>query len=151
MKIDFTKVSDEEQTFELLNEGKHLLKVVKCEEKTSNNGNEFWFITYEDKDKTKVWDNLFFTEKTLNRVKKCFSNLGLDVEGEFDYTPEDILGLFMNAEIKIEEYVDKNGNKKQKNTIDLWQSEKYQGSAKKIASKPAKKAEEVEEEMEIPF
>ena len=151
MKIDFTKVSDEEQTFELLNEGKHLLKVVKCEEKTSNNGNEFWFITYEDKDKTKVWDNLFFTEKTLNRVKKCFSNLGLDVEGEFDYTPEDILGLFMNAEIKIEEYVDKNGNKKQKNTIDLWQSEKYQGSAKKIASKPAKKVEEVEEEMEIPF
>ena len=135
MKIDFTKVSDEEQTFELLNEGKHLLKVVKCEEKTSNNGNEFWFITYEDKDKTKVWDSLFFTEKTLNRVKKCFSNLGLDVEGEFDYTPEDILGLFMNAEIKIEDYVDKNGNKKQKNTIDLWQSEKYISGKKQAVKK----------------
>ena len=148
MKIDFTKVSDEETSFELLNEGKHLLKVTKCEEKTSDSGKDFWAITYEDKDGTKIWDNLFFTEKTLNRVKKCFSNLGLDVEGEFDYTPEDILGLYMNAEIKIEEYVDKNGNKKQKNTIDLWQSEKYQGSAKKTTKKAV---ENVIDKDEIPF
>ena len=147
MLIDFTKVSDEEMTFELLNEGKHLLKVTKCEPKTSEKGNEFWAITYEDKDKNRVFDNLFFTEKTLNRVKKCFSNLGLDISGEFDYTPDDILGLYMNAEIKIEDYVDKNGNKKQKNTIDLWQSEKYV-SGKKQA--PKKVEEEINED-EIPF
>jgi len=146
MKIDFTKVSDEETSFELLSEGKHLLKVTKCEEKQSNNGNEFWFITYEDKDKTKVWDSLFFTEKTLNRVKKCFSNLGLDVSGEFDYTTDDIIGLYMNAYVKIEDYVDKNGNKKQKNVIDLWQSEKYQA-----AKKPAPKKVEVVGDMEEPF
>lgn len=144
MKIDFTKVSDEEMTFELLNEGKHVLKVTKCEEKTSDKGNDFWAITYEDKDKTRVYDNLFFTEKTLNRVKKCFSNLGLDIDGEFDYAPEDILGLYMNAYIKIEEYVDKNGNKKQKNVIDLWQSEKY--VSKKAAAKKV-----VEETAEEPF
>lgn len=148
MLIDFTKVSDEEMTFELLNEGKHLLKVTKCEPKTSEKGNEFWAITYEDKDGTKIWDNLFFTEKTLNRVKKCFSNLGLDISGEFDYAPDDILGLYMNAEIKIEDYVDKNGNKKQKNTIDLWQSEKYQKTGKKAT---VKKVEEVIDEDEIPF
>jgi hypothetical protein len=150
MKIDFTKISDEEMTFELLNEGKHLLKVTKCEPKTSEKSNKFWAITYEDKDGTKIWDNLFFTEKTLNRVKKCFSNLGLDVSGEFDYAPDDILGLYMNAEIKIEDYVDKNGNKKQKNTIDLWQSEKYQKTGKKTT---AKKVEVVtdDESSEIPF
>ena len=148
MLIDFRTISDEEQTFELLNEGKHLLKVTKCEPKTSNNGNEFWSITYEDKDGNKVFDSLFFTEKTLNRVKKCFSNLGLDINGEFDYAPDDILGLYMNAEIKIEDYVDKNGNKKQKNTIDLWQSEKYQAKAKKTAPK---KIETVEEDDSIPF
>lgn len=148
MKIDFTKISDEETTYELLNEGKHLLKVVSCEEKTSNNGNEFWFITYKDKEGQKVFDSLFFTEKTLNRVKKCFSNLGLDIDGEFDYSPDDILGLFMNAEIKIEDYVDKNGNKKQKNTIDLWQSEKYAKSTKKAA--PKKGEEEINDD-DIPF
>lgn len=147
MKIDFTKISDEETTYELLNEGKHLLKVTACEEKTSNNGNEFWSIVYEDKEGQKVFDSLFFTEKTLNRVKKCFSNLGLDVEGEFDYTPDDIIGLYMNAEIKIEDYVDKNGNKKQKNTIDLWQSEKYGKTAKKSTPKKV-----VEEDTEsVPF
>lgn len=148
MLIDFTKVSDEEMTFELLNEGKHLLKVTKCESKTSNNGNEFWSITYEDKDGNKVFDSLFFTEKTLNRVKKCFSNLGLDISGEFDYAPDDILGLYMNAEIKIEDYIDKNGNKKQKNTIDLWQSEKYQKTGKKATKK---ESEPIAEDDEIPF
>lgn len=147
MLIDFTKVSDDEMTYELLNEGKHLLKVTKCEPKTSEKGNEFWAITYEDKDGTKIWDNLFFTEKTLNRVKKCFSNLGLDIAGSFDYAPDDIIGLYMNAEIKIEEYVDKNGNKKQKNTIDLWQSEKYQAKAKKATPKKV----EVVDEDSIPF
>lgn len=143
MLIDFTKVSDEEMTFELLNEGKHLLKVEKCEEKQSAKGNTYWSITYVDKDQNKVWDNLAFTEKTLNRVKKCFSNLGLDINGSFNYTPDDILGLYMNAEVKIEDYVDKNGNKKQKNTIDLWQSEKYQSTAKKASAKP--KVEETDD------
>ena len=147
MRIDFSKVDDSEVTYELLNEGKHLLKVTKCEEKQSNNGNEFWSITYEDKDGNRVFDSLFFTEKTLNRVKKCFSNLGLDVTGSADYASDDILGLYMDAYIKIEDYVDKNGNKKQKNTIDLWQSEKYV-SGKKQSSK---KVEEVVDEDNIPF
>ena len=147
MRIDFSKVDDSEVTYELLNEGKHLLKVTKCEPKTSNNGNEFWSITYEDKDGNRVFDSLFYTEKTLNRVKKCFSNLGLDVTGSADYTPDDIIGLYMNAEIKIEDYTDKNGATKQKNTIDLWQSEKYV-SGKKQAPK---KVEEVVDTDEIPF
>lgn len=144
MLIDFNKVSDEEQTFELLNEGKHLLKVEKVEEKMSSKGNPYWAITYIDKDQNKVWDNLAFTEKTLNRVKKCFSNLGLDVNGQFDYNADDLIGLYMNAEVKIEDYVDNNGNKKQKNTIDLWQSEKYQTTTKKAPAKP--KVEDTEEE-----
>lgn len=144
MLIDFTKIDDSEVSYELLAEGKHLLKVTKCEEKQSNNGNEFWSITYEDKEGQKVFDSLFFTEKTLNRVKKCFSNLGLDVSGSAEYTTDDIIGLYMNAYVKIEDYVDKNGNKKQKNTIDLWQSEKYQSTAKKAPAKP--KVEDTEEE-----
>lgn len=147
MLINFKNVSDEETVFELLPEGKALLKVIKCEEKQSAKGNTYWAITYQDKDGTNVYDNLTFTEKTLNRVKKCFSNLGLDVSGEFDYAPDDIIGLYMNAEIKIEEYTDGNGNKKQKNAIDLWRSEKYQSTAKKAPTKP--KVEETE--GDLPF
>ena len=147
MLIDFSQVSDEETVFELLNEGKHLLKVVSCESTQSSKGNEMWKIVFEDKEGNKVWDNIVYTDKTLNRIKKYFSNLGLDVSGSANYTPDDILGLYMNAEIKIEDYVDKNGNKKQKNTIDLWQSEKYV-SGKKQAPK---KVEEVEDEDIIPF
>lgn len=144
MLIDFSQVSDEETVFELLNEGKHLLKVVSCESTQSSKGNEMWKIVFEDKEGNKVWDNIVYTDKTLNRVKKYFSNLGLDVTGSADYTPDDIIGLYMNAEIKIEDYVDKNGNKKQKNTIDLWQSEKYVSGKKQAPKK-------VEEDTEIPF
>ena len=143
MLIDFRKIDDSEVTYELLPEGKALLKVIKCEEKQSAKGNTYWAITYQDKDGTNVYDNLAFTEKTLNRVKKCFSNLGLDVSGSAEYTTDDIIGLYMNAYVKIEDYVDKNGNKKQKNAIDLWRSEKYQSTVKKAPAKP--KVEDTED------
>ena len=54
----------------------------------------------------------------------------------------------MNAEIKIEEYTDGNGNKKQKNAIDLWRSEKYQSTAKKATKK---EPEPIAEDDEILF
>lgn len=145
MRLDFTKISDEEVTFELLPEGKHVLKVEKVEEKTSSKGNDFWAITFVDKDDNRIFDNIFFTDKTLNRVKKMFKILGLDVDGTFDYQPDDLLGCYINAEVLIESYT-YNGVEKQKNAIDLWNSEPYTAKAK---SKPKK---EVEEELEsLPF
>lgn len=146
MLLDFSKISDEEVTYELLTEGKHLLKVTSCEVKESSKGNSFWSLVLEDKEGTRVYDSIFFTEKVLNRVKKYFSNLGLDVSGEADYTPDDIRGLYLNAEVKIEDYTDNNGNTKQKNIIDIWRSEKYQGTAKKASAKP-----KVEDTEEVPF
>ena len=145
MRLDFTKISDEEVVYELLPEGKHVLKVEKVEEKTSNKGNNFWAITFVDKDGTRVFDNIFFTDKTLNRVKKMFKCLGLDVDGTIDYQPDDLVGCYINAEILIKDYV-YNGVAKQKNTIDLWYSEPYSAKAK---AKPKK--EEVEEDLELPF
>lgn len=147
MLIDFSTISEEQVVYELLPEGQTLLKVVDCKKDTTKNGNEVWNFTYENKEGSRVWDGLVFTPKTLNRVKKCFSNLGLDVSGKFDYQPEDTIGLYMNAYVQIEDYVDKNGSKKQKNTIDLWQSEKYQSTTKKAPAKP--KVEETE--GDLPF
>ena len=147
MMIDFTTISDEQVVYELLPEGQTLLKVVDCKKDTTKNGNEVWNFTYENKEGSKVWDNLIFTPNTLNRVKKCFSNLGLNVNGKFEYEPEDTIGLYTNAYVVIEEYTNKNGERKQKNSIDLWQSEKYQTTAKKAPAKP--KVEETEEN--IPF
>ena len=142
MLINFNEVSDEEVTFELLPEGNYTLKVEKCEEKMSSKGNPYWAITYVDKEGNKVFDNLSFTEKTLNRVKKCFKVLGLDVEGSFDYEPSDVIGCYMNADVSIEEY-DYNGTTRKKNVINLWQCEPY--TAKKVAKK------KVEELEDLPF
>ena len=145
MRLDFTKISDEEVVYELLPEGKHILKVEKAEEKMSDKGKLYWSITFIDKDNLKVFDNLYFTEKTQNRVKKMFKVLGLDVNGVFDYQPDDIIDRYMNAEIIIETYTDRSGKEKQKNSIDLWNCEPYDSKAK-----PKPKKEEVEEET-LPF
>ena len=148
MEIDFSTVSDEQVVYELLPEGLTLLKVVDCKKDTTKNGNEMWIFTYENKEGSKVWDRLIFTPNTLNRVKKTFSNLGLDVSGKFDYQPEDTIGLYTNAYVIIEDYTDKNGVTKQKNSIDLWQSEKYQKTGKKAIKK---EPEPIAEDDEIPF
>lgn len=146
MLINFTKVSDEEVTYELLAEGRYILEVDKVEEKTTNNGNDYWLITYKTEDNQKVFDSLFFTDKTLNRVKKCFKCLGLDVDGEFDYDPDDIVGCKMNGSVIIEDYTDKNGNQKQKNTLNLWDCEAIPVSKKKKVVKATAADDE-----EIPF
>lgn len=122
MQIDFTKVSDEPTTFELLQEGSYYVTVSDCQEKESSKGNPYWAITFLTEEGNKIFDNLVFTENTFNRVKKMFKNLGLNVNGTFDYSPEDILGLNMTAKVLIEEYTDKSGNLKQKNVIDVWES-----------------------------
>lgn len=146
MLINFKNVSDEEVTYELLSEGNYVLKVDKCESKMSQKGTLYWSIVYVDKDNNKVFDSLYFTEKTLNRVKKCFKVLGLDVDGEFDYDPEDIVGCYMNASVIVEDYQDRNGKDKQRNAIDLWACEPY-----KVSKKAAPKKQVEESEEEIPF
>lgn len=121
MLLDFTKISEEEVTYEVLPEGSYTVTVDKVEEKRSERtGNLYWSIQYKTDDDAIIFDNLVFTDKTLNRVKKLFHLLGLDVSGEFNYEPSDLVGRGMVASVLIEEYTDRNGNDKKKNSIDLW-------------------------------
>ena len=145
MLINFKNVSDEETVFEVLPEGQYNVKVVSCEEKTSTKGNPYWAIKYETDNGDTIFDNLVFTEKTFNRVKKLFKTLGLDVEGEFDYEPSDIIDCYMKAEVLIESYTDKNGKERTKNVIDLWNCEPLKAT-KKVPKKVIK-----EESDELPF
>lgn len=138
MLIDFTKVSDEPTTFEILPEGIYNVVVADIQRKTSEkSGNEYWAITFWTEDRAKIFDNLVFTEKTLNRVKKMFKNLSLPVDGAFDYEPADLIGRKMVAAVLIEEYTDRQGSTKQKNTIDVWASypleDSYSNSAELIS------------------
>lgn len=145
MLINFKNVSDEETVFDVLPEGQYNVKVVSCEEKTSTKGNSYWAIKYETANGDTIFDNLVFTEKTFNRVKKLFKTLGLDVEGEFDYKPSDIIDCYMKAEVLIESYTDKTGKERTKNVIDLWNCESLK------ATKKAPKKVVKEESDELPF
>ena len=51
--------------------------------------------------------------------------LGLNVDGAFDYNPNDIIGRTFCAYLTIEDYIDKYGKKRQRNNIDIWRSEPF--------------------------
>lgn len=148
MLLNLKDVEMEETTYSLLPEGTYDVKVTSCEEKTSSKGNVFWNLTYETSNGDKIYDNIYFTEKTLNRVKKLFHTLGLDVDSENDYQPEDLIGCYMKAAITVETYTDKSGNDKQKNVIDLWNCEPL---TLKKTKKSVKKEVEEDDSDEIPF
>lgn len=140
MLIDYTKISDEQTIYELLPEGLRTMTVTEAEQKTSNKGNIFWALTLQDFEENKIFDNIYFTKKTLNSVKRYMKILGLDVDGAYDYKPKDIIGCSFNAYLLIEDYTDKNGKDKQRNSVDIWNSEPYTTTQ-----------EEIKELTSIPF
>lgn len=137
-KLDLTKVVEEEKTFELLPEGNYTLTVENVEEKQSSKGNEFWSIEFSvaENGKKKIWDSLYFTDKTLNRVKKYFSCLGVDTSKVKTYLPIDIIGKSFTGAVFIEDYVAKDGTSKQKNSIDIWNSSELSNADKDAAELP---------------
>jgi len=140
MKINFNKVSDEESSFELLEEGMYLAKIVKIEEKESKSGNDMWAITFETEDEQKVFDYLVFTEKTLNRVKKYYSLCGFDfgkIGDEYEPETDDLLNKQMKISVTIEDYTNGQGVKKQSNKIDLFRCEMVQQNKPKAGAKAA--------------
>jgi len=145
-KLDLSNVKDEQNTgFTPLPEGNYTLTVEQCEEKTSIKGTDYWSIEYSVKgeDKKKIFDSLYFTEKTLNRVKHFFNVLGLDTTQEITYLPLDIIGKKINVDLKIRTYIDKNGQERETNEVDIWSAEPV-----KTSSKPRK---DIIDEDEILF
>lgn len=125
MSINWDNVSTEQTGYEPLPEGNYDLFVEKCEEDITKNGNTCFNFTFivEGK-KRKVFDTLYLTEKALNRFKKASSCLNVELKGEYQPKAEDYIGKQCNASLIITSYIDKNGQTKQKNEINWWNSQK---------------------------
>jgi hypothetical protein len=134
--------------FKVVQPGIYLVKIVDVVVKHSTKGFEYWNLKLEIAEDgseyygQKLFDNIIFTEKALNRAKLIFESCGVDVSIEREYTPDDLLGAICKVEIdRIEPYIVE-GKERHKSVIA------YAGyySADSAAVSKVKESEE-----EIPF
>jgi hypothetical protein len=63
-------------------------------------------ISGEYAGRTAGWDSLTWSERGIQRVKRVLSVLGLDVRGEIDLQPNDLVGLTARTSFEPEERED---------------------------------------------
>ena len=122
VKINLDLAEEPQKTFTPLAEGEYKATVDACTEDVTKNGNPVFNFTLALENGRKVFDNLIFTPKTANRVKKVNSCFGLATSGDVEIAPSDYIGKSCTVKLYIEDYTGKDGTQKQKNTVDWWNS-----------------------------
>ena len=119
MRINWDEI--EENQYELLPDGEYAVRIVSVVEKTAKTGTPYWNIefTIESGDYAgrKVWDKLFFTPKTMNRVKFVAHRLGVDTTGETEFSPNDLTNRTCIITLLQEEYRDDHNVVKTQNIV----------------------------------
>jgi hypothetical protein len=104
-----------------LPDGTYRVTVEEVEEKQTSSGDLWWNlelrVIHGDCAGKKFWDGIFFTEKAMPRVKLVCSRLGLKVHGVVDLTPDMLVGKVAYVNVIQEDYIDKEGNTRTKNSV----------------------------------
>lgn len=103
-KLDFTGV----ESYTKMSEGIHRVKIVNCEDKTTQAGDDMIVMTFEaingpDKG-SRVFDNFVLTDKALWKLKQLLKALGVKCEGKIALDTDKLIGKQVDAEIFHEEY-----------------------------------------------
>lgn len=104
MHFDFSSVDDVE-SFVSVPEGVHHCRVAEVREGRARDGSVRWSFRLEVLDgdyagRTAAWDSITWSERGVFRVKKILEALGLDVRGELEIEPNDLVNL--QAAVKVE-------------------------------------------------
>jgi len=110
MRFDFSRVDDVD-SYVFVPEGEHDCRVADVREGTSRDGSARWSFRLEVLDgewagRTAAWDSLTWSERGVYRVKKVLEALGLDVSGELEIEPQDLLNLQARVRVVPEERED---------------------------------------------
>jgi hypothetical protein len=110
MRFDFSSVDDVE-TYVFVPEGEHDCRVADVREGTSRDGSVRWSFRLEVlggeyAGRTAAWDSLTWSERGVYRVKKVLEAFGLDVKGELEIEPGDLLNLQARVRVIPEERED---------------------------------------------
>ena len=104
MRFDFSSVEDVD-SYISVPEGIYHCRVAEVREGKARDGSVRWSLRLEVVDgdwagRTAAWDSLTWSERGVYRVKKAFEALGLDVSGEVEVDPQDLVNL--EAQVKVE-------------------------------------------------
>jgi len=122
-EIDFTGVPDaEEGSFEPMPPGKYYVRVESVETRYDKAGSEYFNVKFKiiegEFEGRFVWDGVFFSQKSLKRLKLIASRLlGIKPLAKILITPEMFTDKTCWLELIQEDYMDKNNNPKRKNTV----------------------------------
>jgi Protein of unknown function (DUF669) len=117
VRFDFSSVDDVD-SYVFVPEGEHNCRVADVREGTSRDGSVRWSFRLEVLDgqwagRTAAWDSLTWSERGVYRVKKVLEALGLDVKGELEIDPQDLLDLQARVRVIPEEREDPVTGRKQ--------------------------------------
>lgn len=119
-RVDWDAV-DESQPSKILPAGTYKCEVDYVTKKETRSNDEYWSL------KLKViegpyagkgfYDAIFWSEKALPRAKFIFSRLGVETKGVDTPGPESLIARKAMITVIEDEYTDKDGNKKPKNSV----------------------------------
>jgi hypothetical protein len=110
MHFDFSSVDDVE-SYISVPEGVHNCRVAEVREGRARDGSVRWSFRLEVLDgewagRTAAWDSFTWSERGVYRVKKILEALGLDVRGELEIDPADLVNLQARVKVEPEERED---------------------------------------------
>lgn len=136
-KVNFGDV-DDAQDFSPAPAGKYPMVVDSIEVRESSGGDEQWALTLLIADGEfegrKVWDNLTFSPKGVNRVKIAYKAAGYETDHERNCKPKDLEGKAMLVDVVVESYVANDGTEKKRNKVTYAGYHALEG---KVAAKAA--------------
>ncbi|HTF88398.1 MAG TPA: hypothetical protein VK843_08315 [Planctomycetota bacterium] len=110
MHYDFSQVQDT-QSFVSIPEGVYDCRIAEVREGLARDGSVRWsyrleVLRGEYAGRTGGWDALTWSERGISRVKRTLELFGIDVRGEVDLEPNDLIGLAARVTFESEERED---------------------------------------------
>lgn len=110
MHYDFSQVQDT-QSFISIPEGTYDCRIAEVREGLARDGSVRWSLRLEVlrgeyAGRTAGWDALTWSERGIPRVKRTLGAFGMDVSGEIDLEPGDLVGLGARISFEAEERED---------------------------------------------
>lgn len=110
MRYDFSSVDDIE-SYISVPAGMHNVRVAEVREGRARDGSVRWSFRLEVLDgdhagRTAAWDSLTWSERGIFRVKKVLDAFGIDVRGELEIDPADLVNLQARVQVQPEERED---------------------------------------------
>lgn len=104
MKLDFTGV----ESFQRVEEGKHVVKVATADVKQSQGGNDMIVVAFEvtrgESKGGRVFENFPLVDNALWKLKGLLQAIGMKADGKVQLDLDKLVGKVLIIEVKHEEY-----------------------------------------------